>query len=71
MRLAPRVPMSVGTNLALPRNFEAPSRAAQMKGMDERSICLSEGARSKVEQLSANGISLNVVSIFQTLIGRS
>ena len=71
MRLASRVPMSVEINLALPRSFEAPSRAAQMKGMDERLICLLEGARSKVELLSAKEISLNVVSIFQTSIGRS
>ena len=62
--------MSVGINLALPRSFEAPSQAAQTKGMDERSICLSEGARSKAERLSAKGISLNVVSIFQTSIGQ-
>ncbi len=63
--------MSVGISLALPRSFEAPSRVAQMKGVDERSICLLEGVRSKVEQLSAKEISLNVVSIFQTSIGRS
>ncbi len=63
--------MSVEINRALPRSFEAPSRVAQMKGMGEPSICLSEGAKSKVARLSAKEIGLNVVSIFQTSIGRS
>lgn len=71
MRLAPRVPMSVGFSRASPHSFEAPSRVVHMKGTGERSICLSEDAKSKVKQLSAKGISLSVVSIFQTLIGRS
>lgn len=63
--------MSVEFNLALRRSFEALSRAGGMRAMGEHLICRAEGARSRVTRLSVTGKSLNAVSIFQTLIGRS